>query len=359
MSHGKCHKQFFDLFSCLIEHSIGHGKSRDVCIYARLNGLDGGAPESLRKTAARYDLSSERVRQICDHVSRFAISGFQKSECYADIYERVSNAMDVICEMTPSTDDRISETLIAKGIIVPGTLASSVVRIADVVGLNRGVRIDDWAGKVALMSVGSPKCFNSLVTHSRKIASASGAFNVEMLCESFAATKQIDLSAADAHAMVSSFAERIDVPAGHGVRAGVWFYFPGSASDAITRARNRIASFGWCSLTQLASIDSSKTRSRYGYKVPPAVLGRVLKGAGFEISGDKAFAAEAGKDCGAGLSEVQQVMVSIMREMGGRAKQSDFIRECETRGIKTTTVRAYIYRSGIFRRASGFCELAP
>lgn len=356
---GRCKKSIFELFAGILEDSVDGAKSRDVAIYTRLHGLDGGEAESLRKTAARYNLSSERVRQICDNIGGFELVALRSTRGYRDLEKRLSAAVDLIGTMIPSTDAAVSEHLVEMGLLNEGELASSLIRIGDLIALNRGIRIDDWSGVTAFDWMERPRCFKSLLTHARKIASASGAFGVEMLCESFSRAKQIDLEPEDVKSMVAPFATQVPItPAG----TEAWFYFPNASSDAINRARNRIGSFGFCSLSQLSAIDSSNTRSRYGYRIPEEVLATVLVAAGFIVDGDRAYFGKstAGR---AKLSPVQEEMVSIMLGLtmkhGGEVKQTDFITACEAKGINASTVRAYLYRSGIFRRSAGKCELAP
>lgn len=357
--------EIFALFRSCLECALPHGcKERDVDIYLRLNGLDGQAAESLRQTATRYQLSGERVRQISENIGAFRYDLMIGSASYRTLVKKVDAIVEIIVENLPMADEEMSELLISEKLVPPDTFASSTVRVADVLARNATISVDRWLDVDALVSKTMPNCFGSLLTHAKKIVSASGACSIEILCESFSKVKLVELSHHEARAMISPFVKMVgnvgENSSGKKVPIGEWFYFPGIASDMLARATKRIVSFGFCSLSQLSLMDSSMTRSQYGYRIPSVMLAEVLSANGFVIDADRVTLPEGAiSDGKKGLSKTKAKMVAILRNAGGKAKQGDYVRACTEAGINGTTAKLYLHRSGLFRCVKGVCTLAP
>lgn len=343
-------KRMFDELKAEIV-SAGIASSRDTNIFTRLHGLDGHYPESLRKTAARYGLSAERVRKIAERVfsevSVFFASG-DKSEC---IRARLGSLTDAVASRMPGTDEQITRQLIDAGLFKnDGRMASSVVRISDIAARNPGIRLDKWGNKQAILSSSAPRCFQTLITLAGKVAGASGAVGANSLTAHFAESQSIHLGPNDVRAMLSSCAKSLGW---HNEQE--WFHFPDLNNDAVVRASNRAGSLGRFSLSHLAAIDNRVTRSGYGTSLPEVIMARLLQFNGFEIDADSVTKLN---DVGERLSRTQMKMVEVLKNMGGIARQIDYIRACAGAGVNIRTARVYIRRSGLFECANGHCSIA-
>ncbi len=379
---------------------ISNGE-RSAGIYMRLRGLDNGLPESLRKTAAHYDLSAERVRQIADSVSQQVIPRLlEDAPWFADVLPALDEALAVIRMRLPASEKAISARLVAMD-LAPGTCdakagirllkgrekASAIARIADLLGRNPGIVSQDWDGHEGLTVPEAPNCFRPLLTHARKIVAASGAAHPDAIAESFSQASGLAISAEEVQAILAPFFKEIDHD------GETWIFFPGAGNDALVRARNRVGSFGQCSLGRLSFVRRSDdpgraeemlepeqaglnrgalyTRSRYQHPVPSAVIAQLLTLNGFVVDGDRitqgTTRANGRKNT---IASVQGRMVGVLRAMAGAdtdtdvadippVAQPEFIKECLRQGMSPGTVRVYLYRSGLFRCENGVCCLAP
>ena len=355
--------------------TILQGATRDAAIFSRLLGLDGSRPESLRKTAGHYNLTAERVRQIRERINEAAIPVIATDLKYERLRERISEAVALIYQQVPGSSLFISETIAAQSladnvaVLIPPEEATAVIRLATLLGLNGRVRIEKWGKQEALVAAEMPNCFQLLITYGRKIASASGAVNTGELAEHFGQVHNIQLNAQEVNAMLKPCATFVLQEAEGKVESN-WYSFADGGNDALTRARNRIGTLGWCSLAQLGAVEPagtraadtesrSFTRSKHLIKLPEAVLSQVLLQNGFVIKDDRVSlkqVAEKNK-----LSAVQERMIGIMRKMsnGVPVKQTVFLAACTEAGLKPSTTRIYLYRSGLFRCKDGNCELTP
>lgn len=349
--------------------------SRDSAIFSRLMGLDGKPPESLRKVALGYGLSAERVRQICDRISTVAVPSLATDSRHVDLRNLLVEALSLIATAAPGACDsleaQLQSVIVADGVLLidEGESPASVVRIGGLLGLNGHARVEDWAGVEAIAPASMPDCFGLLLTHARKLSGASGAVSTAFLAHSFHSLKGVELQSSEVEAMLSPFSEFIaEVPgAGDATR---WYSFSGGVDDTLKRAKNRIGSLGWCSLTHLCSFEPvgtrsadtasrAFTRSKYLIHVPEEVMTELLKRRGFLVEGDKVTLKVKAK--GYQLPPVQAEMVGVLRDLsaGGPVRQVDFMAACNQVGIKTSTMRAYLFRSGLFHCSGGLCQLAP
>lgn len=340
----------FDFFfNFLIQD--GFIQSRDAIIFMHLHGLDGDADESLRKTAVHYGISAERVRQISQGIENHIPALFKFDN--RGLFETTDALLKNIEEAAPNTDGVISKSLREGSLIGPTDSASSVVRIAQVLGRKTVVRLDDWEDQIAIVHERMPKCHRLVLSQAKKIVSSSGAINPYTLADSIA-TKQVILTYEEAEAMIRPFGRvaysTLDQATGRSIN---WYFFPDASNDLITKAKNRIGTVGSCSISRLSQAES--VRSLFFREIPEEAVAGLLTEAGFVVRGDVATLAE----CTANrLSSVQARMVDILKGMGGKATQRQFLAECQKQGLNASTSKVYLFRSNLFECADGQCELA-
>jgi hypothetical protein len=384
---------------------------RNADLFLHLYGLGPKGPESLRKVASVHGISAERVRQVCDEIAELVLPELVAGPAHADLRQGIAAAVGVIRALTPGSDDLISAEIrkthpaILGGPGIPSipdtqeAKASVIVRIAETLGVRTGIGTHLWEDVVGLADVGMPNCVQSLLTHARKISSASGAVNSSMLASEFEAAKGVQLTPGAVEGILNAFFEKLPSPG--------WLWCPSGSNDTVARARNRIAAFGWCSVENLSPVQDTaadpdsdsadkprtrgrkpgaewrtvpakrpRTRSRYYFPLPNGVLLELMKANGFVISGTEVRLPENGElavvsmprkgkaGVAPRLSAGKSLMVSVFQAMtsespGGRVSQKAFVEACTTHGMSQSTVRLYLYRSSLFACRDGFCVLTP
>lgn len=338
------------MFDELRSALIGSGvcTERDALIFMRVLGIDGKPGESLRKTAQTHDLSSERVRQICDRVAADLASQLEDSDHFLSVRAVLKDVVAALDGIVPSTDESATAELIARRLLpADGRMASSALRAARLIISAQHVVVDTWGARTVIIKQNTPRCFPAVASLARKIAASSGAVSVAALQAAYSKTGV--LGTADARTMLECCATLLCVD------DDLWFHFPEGTSDAVTRAEGRVGSFGSCSLKNLIEATHRVTRSQYNIELPINVMAALLKAHSFEVNGDQ-ITKKSGSD--RRLSDVQQEMVKVLNEMGGKARSAEYVKACTRNGINSSTARVYLRRSGLFQLKDGHYVIA-
>lgn len=337
---------FDKLRSALV--SSGVCSERDALIFMRVLGIDGHPGESLRKAANTHDLSSERVRQICDRIAADLAAQLDESPHFTAVREILKEATAALDRCVPTTDESATAELIARRLLdADGGMASSVVRAARLILNTQHVIVDTWGTRTVIIGQGTPRCYSTVASLARKIAASSGAVSIKALQAAYAKTGV--LSTADARTMLECCGSILCVD------DDLWFHFPEGGSDAITRAEGRVGSFGSCSLKNLVEASHRVTRSQYNIQLPMSVMAALLVAHGFDVDGDTVTkkSGSIGR-----LSDVQQEMVKVLKQLGGRARSAEYVKACTRNGINSSTARVYLRRSGLFQLKDGHYMIA-
>lgn len=334
----------------------GPASERNVDIYLRLRGFDGGEPQSLRQVAVRYDLSSERVRQISNEVSERLRSlkdeSAQDSD-FAKICAHLHEVMEVIGKSVPTTDSAITAELTARNLIpADGSTASSALRVATELFGPQPIVSDTWGQTKVILSDVTPRCFPVASSIARKIAASSGVVSTADLGAALQRQQMqtVWLSAQELRTILECCSTLLAVEDDN-----YWFHLPGTTSDALTRVGNHVSALGSYNVQEAGSHGPRMSRSRYHINVPPSVMAAYLRANGYRVDGNHATI--SGGPTSARLSDVQQRMVGILRRMGGSIPQAEYVRACKNEGINSSTARVYLHRSGLFEVREGKCIL--
>lgn len=339
---------FDELRSALINSKVA--SSRDADIFLRVLGLDGRKGDSLRRTAEGYDLSSERVRQIYEQVGAELMKVVHTSEHFAGVRSALTDIVAAVRAILPATDDAATSDLMARRLICgDGRMASSAIRAANLILGNSSITVDQWGDKTVLITDHTPRCYPAVSSLARKIGSSSGAVSIRDLARIYEASTSISLGHNVVRTMLECCATLLCID------DDLWFHFPGGYSDAIARAESHVGSLGPCSVSNLAEVCYRITRSQYKVALPSGVMAALLRANGFEVSGDVATKSNGVSHQ---LTSVQLKMIGILREMGGRANPTEYMRACVVGGINSSTARVYLRRSGLFKVEDGVCVVA-
>lgn len=338
------------MFDELRSALVGSGvcTERDALIFMRVLGIDGRPGESLRKTGRDHDLSSERVRQICDRIAADLATQLEESPHFETVRGALKEVIAAIEGCVPSTDESATAELIARRLLpADGRMASSAVRAARLVINTQHVNVDTWGPRTVIISHGTPRAYSTVASLARKIAASSGAVSISAIKAAYSKTG--NLSSADARTMLECCATILCVD------DDLWYHFPEGGSDAITRAEGRVGSFGSCSLKNLIESSHRVTRSQYNIELPLTVMAALLKAHNFKVDGDLVTKTSGSNGR---LSDVQQKMVKVLNELGGRARSAEYVKACTMEGINSSTARVYLRRSGLFQLKEGHYMIA-
>lgn len=335
----------------------GPASERNVEIFLRLRGFDGGEPQSLRQVAVQYDLSSERVRQISNEVGdRLRALKDDKSPdgTFAKICSSLHEIMEIIGKQVPTTDSAVTSELVARNLIPSdGSSASSALRVASELFGPQTILCDTWGSKRVLLSDATPRCYPVASSVARKIVASSGVVSTSELGAALQRQQMLSvawLSEPELRTILECCCTLLAVEDDN-----YWFHLPGSTSDALTRIANHVSALGSYNVLEASSQGARMSRSRYHISVPPKVMASYLRANGYRVDGN--LATISGGTTGSRLSGVQQKMVGILRRMGGSIPQAEYVRACKQEGINSSTARVYLHRSGLFEVRNGMCTL--
>lgn len=235
-------KKLLSKFEIILAHEsavVTIDPKRDSAIFARLSGLDGNDPDSLRHTAAPYDLSAERVRQISHKISEFVIPSIAVKSEYFDFRADVDAAMELIHKCAPGVIEAISKKLniVSNNKFLDGDQsAASIVRLAEMLGINGRIRLEDWDGRHAIVDVDMQPCFPLVMSLARKVCGASGSFSASVVADFLQKNHSISLNADAVDSMLAPFSTKVS----DGESGEIWYTFENTVNDTVKRAKNRV-----------------------------------------------------------------------------------------------------------------------
>lgn len=325
---------------------------RDAAIFLRVLGLDGGDAASLRRASGTFGLSPERVRQIAANAQEAFATHVMAGPGWGRLKPALDQLLAAIHEICPGTDARITSELERRGLLVRDSgSASSVVRIAALCATNPNVQVVSWSETKAIVALDYADCYSAAIATARRIATSSGAVSGQALVDQYNKTASHPISIAIALAMLDSAAVEVGMSGDQR-----WYCFPTITNDAVEHALSLVSSLGAGSLCQLTSAEGRFTRSTYAVQLPQDIMAKLLQRYGMNVDGDKVTLADGVAPVS--RSSIQKTMVDVMRRLGGQAKQNDFIRACVDAGIKPSTARVYLHRSGLFSCDQSICKVA-
>lgn len=365
---------------------IASGASkRSAKILVDLRGLDGGAPRSLRSVADK--LSAERVRQLVVEleagplVTMLATGGV----ALVGFKIRLTEYIRRIELHAPGSDFDIQSAL-AVDFDALHIAPSSVLRLADILGIHHTLRLTTWAARgkfvdherlklaslgdkvkletiFAIVPSGMPENFGNFINFARRHSRGAGVVSSNQLSLRYTDERGIALSPKEATAFLRPFAVHLGRHDGDD-----WFAFFNSANDFIRKASTRVELFKHGSFESICIFHERFNRSMYSNDestVPETVLRAALELAGFEVVGDdiRPMAPLAGQN-GRGISEIQILMVKVFRSLlessGGKqsVRRNELINAMLVAGIRESTARVYLGNQGLFSCRGGQCQLA-
>lgn len=365
-----------DLIALSLEDRDLPHSERDVSIFLRLTGFDGHLALSRREAAELFCLSAERIRQVHQRFIDQFIPVVSQDDKFNKLRALFRDEVEKIKVSAPATTESIAMKFGSSGHSegnYPALVYEALVRVAELLDVNDYLQIEDWYETKAIVHKGVPTYFSPVISLSRKLWSASGAFSISLLAEFLDKTQSIYLSEETIDQMISPFATFVGMESPDLKSCGFrWYTYDKHGSDAITRVQKRVGSLGWCSLDRINGGEGSHsddhvnnqipfTRSKYMVHVPRHILKPVLEMHGMKVEGDRVSLRKRTKSMQ--LSKVQDRMISILKEMTSDTnepvKQVDFLRVLAEKGININTARIYLYRRLIFKCKGGMCELSP
>ena len=376
-----------ELSARFVEELVCAGASeRSASIFVELRGMGGAKPMSLRGVSR--GLSAERIRQLVLELEtgplRKLIDSTEPSA--TELRGSVQLMLEVIEGHAPGVDESIRETMARNGVFMKSP--ASLLRLADILGCNHGMRLTEWATRAkyrdveakhlaacedeprrvsvtAIMPADMPEIFESFINFARKFSRGAGVVAAGVLADRYSQERGVAITQSDASAFLSPFAVHLGRHDGDD-----WFAFFNSANDFLRKASTRVALFGQCSFQLLCDFHRRYNRSLYASeeaKIPASVLRAAIEFAGYMIEGDVVTPGITGNTtsgAGRGASELQTLMVKIFRETlkasGGRKSvpRAALVNAMKVAGIRESTVHMYLSNQGLFVCRKGQCRLA-
>jgi hypothetical protein len=334
---------------------------RDALLFMGVNGLAGTPTQSLRRIGGLHKLSGERVRQICEKINSSVLPDLILTEHFKPLAVEIDSILMVVEDCIPDVSHRVTETLVDKGVIPVGTLSSSVIRMAKIVGRPMKMKLAPWGRQEAIVPDGPDVPFKTVMRAARRTAHPSGAFGLRALSVAIAAELKVENSKVRPE-YVLDIIRPMTAPYTRFLahcENDDWYFLTSGPNDAITRALNRIAALGWCSVDQLSDVSRSLTQSKYLVSLPNEVMERLLLAHDISVVDGRVSKDILPRGAKYRLSKVQQKMIDVLQAMGGEAEASGFVNACHKKGVRKSTARAYIYRSKLFECTEGICTLKP
>ena len=344
-------------FASVLMHQFGLS-ARDVAMFLSLEGVAGAWPRSLRVTGADSGLSAERVRRLTNTIRSKYVQDLAAKPVGADLRTKTYDFLSAAEQAAPMLVSEREAPRPLKSIVSGewrrakdiSEFIPSALRVAMLLGIGGSLIIDDWRGRSAILSSYTPRCYESLLWLARKICQSSGAVGVGLLSAQFAALNGINIDPAVTRLALGSASSLLCEDSDD-----VWFTFDGP-NEVLGRAAKAVATIGhYPVLAQHSEVGLYESRSAYRIAPPYSVIVRLLESVGYEVVAGLATATNIESD---GVSPIQKTMVGILQDHGGKAPRHEFIAMCEQHGIKPTTARIYLTRSGLFAREANLVTLA-
>ncbi len=309
-------------------------KDRDRQIVAEYYGWRGSGGHTLETLSKKFDLSRERIRQICIK----AIRG-NRNAVFAPSLDR---ALRLIAQSLPAPADEIQRELDAGGISQSGTSLRAISQIAKTLCRPKQFEVVSLGHRELAVEPRHAELPAAIVQVTRKVVSNYGVATIADV----ASTLAIQLS----HRVGTELIE---------VTLQTWSDFCWLDDNHTWFWTNSLPQYGlphmiWKILSVVDRIEVSKMRSamqryrRNGRTLPPAKilleLCRHMPGVRVE---DNTVAAEKPLDWREILAGVERQMVEVLKEHGQVMERGAFEQTCISRGVNRFSFNAIIMWSPV------------
>lgn len=371
-----------DLIELLVKAG---GSRRSADMFVELRGLAGEEPQSLRGVSK--DLSAERIRQLVRELENGPLQQALRDEsgALAMLKAGLAGALRRIEKHSPGADADIQAAL-AADLDPLHTAPASVVRIADILGVQHDLRLTKWLARAkfsddekmklatpadkfikdvvtGIVPTDLPDTFANFINFARRYSRGSGVVGASQLAHLFTEKKRVAMAPNEAAAYLRPFSVHLGRHDGDD-----WFCFFNSANEFFRKVAGRVDLFKSGSFKSILEFHQRFNRSNYAGStmvVPESVLRVALELAGFAVDDDEIKPMRSLKAlAGRGISETQVTMVGVFRDLlakrGGlkSVKRNELVQALLKAGIRESTARVYLGNKGLFVCSGNLCRLA-
>lgn len=292
----------------------GLGNERNRQIIVAYVGLDGSLPRTLEAVGQQFHMTRERVRQICDRVSRV-----QTSKPYLPALDRV---LKIVAAAAPSTAEEIESTLLQRRLTRAKFRVEAICSVARLFGRELRFTIDRLHGHRFVVLCNSGDLLKRIDHVARGAVSHWGATTVDDIAAATSATRPL---AREVLVDLPGF-KWLDEPSG-------WFWIVNVPRNAlVTQIRKVLAASPNIDVGELRT-GVSRHHRRKGFAPPRRVLLELCRQLSWCRVADERITPAQVLNPNEILSDSEQTIFRVMKEHGPVMQRPKFEELCLNAGL--------------------------
>lgn len=305
-------------------------------IAARL-GWDGHGQRTLQEVGEAFELTRERVRQVCARTRK----RLQATHVYAPVLDR---GLELVSSAVPASAEEVERLLVQRGITRDRFRLDGFETAAEILGKQWPITLTEKGRHLFITSADKSKqdVVKITVQQSRKLISSQGAATLEAVANRV----QEVLGQAVTHDVVARVLVK-QVGFAWLDQASGWFWISSvSRNRLLNQIRKVLSVSGQIDVSELR--DGVRRHHRMnGFAPPRRVLLELCRQAeGYRVEGTKVIADPA-LDWRKVLASVEQTIVRILQENGCLLARPDLEELCLRQGMSRSTFYATLDNSPV------------
>jgi hypothetical protein len=326
------------LASCRPKRQFSANLNRNQRIAMRYFGFDGMGGATLREIGETFGLTRERVRQICDRISKVY-------KHYKLPTPLLTRCISFIASQAPREADEVEEKLLSEGLTIGKFRVEGIIRAGELFGLEVPFTLDEDKNRRVIVARDTPyvvKAINRCARHSIRRFGVATLLDVTAQVEKRLGTP-IGVEA------VSRILQRgpdfacLDEP-------GEWFWLSSLTKNRVaSRVKKILAVAGQVRVGELRA-GIARHHQMKGYAPPKRVLLAFCRQLpGYRVDRDM-IVADPQLDWQITLRGVELTMTRLLKQHGPIMRRAEFEALCIGAGIKRATFYVYLDYSPIIER---------
>jgi len=343
----------------LIEAVRGQAPTeRNGEVEARRYGWDGQGGATLQSLADEFNVSRERIRQICYHVE----NGFTTLRDLNPFVPALARALEFLAENAPARPAQLESELREAGLLRGPLSIKRLLRIAEKLGIQAPVFLEEMGAPANRYSIvarsaadlenaaNDSEVLTGIVRLARKLVSHWGVANIEDIVERLRETHTQENAddAPDADLVTKLLEDESDFAWLD--RESGWFWLSRRPRNRLLTQIEKVLSVAPC--IRIAELRAATARNdrRQGFAPPQRVLLELCRQLPHCRAEDGEVICDAPPAPEAVLSSTEWFMAQVLREHGSIMQRVTFEARCAELGIGRATFYQYLAFNPIIHR---------
>jgi len=304
---------------------------RTASIVSRVYGLDGRGSATLQEAGHEYDLTRERIRQICNRMGRLV-----KLQPFVP---KLEMCIKFITSRLPDRADNIEQMLVEHRLTQAEFRLEGIRRAAELFNKNIRFDVSEINGVRIAVKSRKPTAAFEIMSIANRTISKSGVCAVSDIAESLNEERESVIGVLGTKSTVRWLTEDKE-----------WFVIIDSKRNRLLNLVTKVTA-----VTPTIAVGELRMALSRNYRlgiVPPrSVLAEFCRELGWRVDADL-ITSPSGRRADEVLSETERTMTAILEEHGPVLYRTEFQELCARKGISRNTFSMYLWTNPVISRVA-------